>query len=92
MPASSLATYTFQMRQDDFSVQVSCDQDPKFWFRLEQGQGEDIITDFFLGGFDPALGGDLLNMCYKKISRSQRLTSCSATFFRPDRRSGCRQH
>ena len=70
MPTLSLATCTFQTRQDDFSVQVSCDQDPKFWFRLEGSQSEDIITDFFLGGFDSALGGDLLAMCYKKIGRT----------------------
>jgi hypothetical protein len=70
MPTPSLAKCTFQTRQDDFSSQVSCGQDPKFWFRLEESQGEDIITDFFLGGFDPALGGDLLTMCYKIVGRT----------------------
>jgi hypothetical protein len=70
MPTPSLATCTFQTRQDDFSAQVSCDQDPKFWFRLEESQGEDTITDFFIGGFDPSLGGDLLTMCYRKIGRT----------------------
>ena len=60
---------TFRIRQDEFSVQVSCDQDPKFWFRLEVTAGSDHITDFFLGSFDPALAGDLLAMCYAKIGR-----------------------
>jgi hypothetical protein len=70
MPPLSLATHTFRTRQDDFSTQVSCDQDPKFWFRLEESQGGDIISDFFLGAFDPALGSDLLTVCYKKIGRT----------------------
>lgn len=61
------STYTFNTRNDDFSFQVSCDQDPKFWFRLEQGANCDRITDFFLGAFDSTLGGDLLEACYKKI-------------------------
>lgn len=69
MPTPSLIGYTFQARRDDFSEQVSCGQDPKFWFRLEVSKDEDAITDFFLGGFDPILGGDLLTMCYKKIGR-----------------------
>jgi hypothetical protein len=60
---------TFDVRHDDFSAQVSCKQDPKFWFRVELAGGEDHITDFFLGSFDPALGGDLLAMCYAKVSR-----------------------
>ena len=65
----SIRNCTFKVQQDDFSIQVSCDQDPKFWFRLEIGEGQDRITDFFLGVFYPALGGDLLALCYNKIAR-----------------------
>jgi hypothetical protein len=63
---------TFRARRDDFSVQISCHQDPKFWFRLEEKQERDHISDFFLGNFDPALAGDLLAMCYQTIGRSPR--------------------
>lgn len=72
MPALSPFVCTFQVRRDDFSAQVSCDQDTKFWFRLEETHERDDITDFFLGGFDPALAGDLLAMCYKSIGRPPR--------------------
>jgi hypothetical protein len=72
MPAFPPLSCTFQVRHDDFSVQVSCKQDTKFWFRLEQAHEQDNITDFFLGGFDPALAGDLLAMCYKSIGRPPR--------------------
>lgn len=41
-----------------------------FWFRLEQEPNCDKVTDFFLGAFDPTLGGDLLEACYKKIGRN----------------------
>ena len=60
---------TFKVRNDDFSMQVSCDQDSMFWFRLEIAGAQDHITDFSLGAFDPALGGDLLAMCYDRIGR-----------------------
>jgi hypothetical protein len=69
MPALSPFVCTFQVRRDDFSAQVSCDQDTKFWFRLEETHERDDITDFFLGGFDPTLAGDLLAMCYRSIGR-----------------------
>src|ERR1700748_1772628 len=60
---------TFKLRSDDSSEQISCDQDPKFWFRVESFDTRDDITDFFLGRFDPALGGDLLILCYKTLDR-----------------------
>jgi hypothetical protein len=69
MSALSLSTDMFKIRRDDFSAQVSCDPDPKFWFRLEVAQDGDKITDFFLGAFDPSLGGDLLTICYKKVAK-----------------------
>ena len=69
MSNPSPSTCTFQTRHDDFSKQVSCDQDRKFWFRLEAAQGCDTITDFFLGNFDSDVGGDLLAICYRKINR-----------------------
>jgi hypothetical protein len=80
------STCTFRVRHDDFSAQVSCDQDPKFWFRLEVADDCDNITDFFLGAFDPNLGGDLLAMCYKKVVRSprQRLVFGDILSSRPD--------
>jgi hypothetical protein len=69
MSTLSLSTSAFQIRRDDFSAQVSSDDDPKFWFRLEEAQGGDNITDFFLGAFDPSLGGELLAICYKKAEK-----------------------
>ena len=75
MSTPSLSTCTFRARYDEFSSQVSCEQDSKFWFRLEAAEGRDNVTDFFLGAFDPGLGGDLLTMCYKKLGKipQQRL-------------------
>jgi hypothetical protein len=64
------SNYTFRIRTDDFSVQVSCDQDRRFWFRLEVATEEDRVTDFCLGAFDPDLGGDLLEVCYKMHARA----------------------
>jgi hypothetical protein len=58
-----------RVRRDDFSVQVSCDDDQKFWFRLESTDGADLVTDFTIGSFDSKLGGDLLAMCFDKIGR-----------------------
>jgi hypothetical protein len=69
MSAVPLSNRTFQVRRDQVSAQVSCDQDPKFWFRVESTDERDKITDFFLGTFDAALGGDLLSICYSKIAR-----------------------
>jgi hypothetical protein len=69
MSVLSLSPDMFKIRRDDFSAQVSCDHDPKFWFRLEVTQDGDKITDFLLGAFDPSLGGDLLAICYNKIAK-----------------------
>jgi hypothetical protein len=63
---------TFRLRSDEFSDQVSCDQDAKFWFRLEASEDSDNITDFFLGGFDDTLAGDLLTHCYKTLGRAPK--------------------
>jgi hypothetical protein len=68
----SYLNYTFGAQLDDFSNQIFCDQDPKFWFRLEGTNTLDNITDFFLGGFDPALGGDLLILCYRTLNREPK--------------------
>src|SRR5580704_12465458 len=69
MAPLSPSTWTFQVRHDDFSTQVSCDQDRMFWFRLEVAEGRDNITDFSLGAFDSSFGGDLLAACYKKAGK-----------------------
>jgi hypothetical protein len=69
MSVLSLSPDMFKIRRDDFSAQVSCDRDPKFWFRLEVTQDADKITDFLLGAFDPSLGGDLLTICYAKVAK-----------------------
>jgi hypothetical protein len=65
--------YTLRIRSDDFSDQISCDEDKNFWFRIENAGDCDTITDFFLGGFDPALAGDLLVECYRKLNRKPRV-------------------
>ena len=66
---AALSVGMFNLRRDDFSAQVSCDHDPKFWFPLEVAQDGDKITDFSFGAFDPSLGGDLLTICYKKLAK-----------------------
>jgi hypothetical protein len=67
MSSQPSLNYTFRTRVDDFAKFVSCDQDHKFWFRLEALENTDNITDFFLGAFDPELGGELLVACYRKL-------------------------
>jgi hypothetical protein len=66
----SPSTCTFQVRHDQVSTQVSCEQDHKFWFRLEVANSRDSITDFSLGAFDSGIGGDLLALCYKKADKT----------------------
>jgi hypothetical protein len=68
MTKLSPSTYTFKVRRDQVSTQVSCEQDHKFWFRLEVAEGRDNITDFSLGAFDSSSGGDLLAACYKEAA------------------------
>ena len=69
MATRSPSNCTFQIRRDDVSTQVSCDEDLKFWFRLEAAEGRDHITDFSLGAFDLGIGGDLLARCYKEAGK-----------------------
>jgi hypothetical protein len=69
MSALPRSSWTFQVRRDQVSDQVSCDQDAKFWFRVESAEDRDNITDFSLGAFDSSLGGDLLVLCYSKIAK-----------------------
>ena len=69
MADPSPSTCTFQVRHDDFSTQVSCEQDHMFWFRVEVAEGRDNITDFSLGAFDSGIGGDLLAACYKTAGK-----------------------
>jgi|ERR1700733_3083363 len=70
MSALPLSGWTFKVRRDQVSDQVSCDQDAKFWFRMESAEDRDNITDFSLGAFDSTLGGDLLALCYSKIAKT----------------------
>lgn len=72
MPDLSAFNLTFRSRSDEFSDQISCDQDSRFWFRLEASEDSDIITDFFLGGFDTALSGDLLAHCYRTLGKTPK--------------------
>lgn len=57
----------FVVRRDAFSAQVSYEGDGRFWFRLERSEGEDRITDFFPGRFDPARSGEVLALCYRAL-------------------------
>jgi hypothetical protein len=65
MPAS-LDRLNFSSRVDEFSVQISCAEDPRFWLRLEP-IAVPKITDFFLGEFPPETGAELLARCFKLI-------------------------
>jgi hypothetical protein len=67
---SPIPRSTFQVRRDQVSYQVSCDEDAKFWFRMESAEDHDNITDFSLGAFDHSVGGDLLVLCYSKIAKT----------------------
>lgn len=62
-------TLSLRVRIDGFSLQVSRDEDPRFWFRLEPSAGQDTITDFSTGAADPALGGHFLWNCYVLLGR-----------------------
>jgi hypothetical protein len=53
-----------QATADQFSYKVSAPADRFFWFRLEREQDRDVITDYFLGGFDEEIAGRLLIECY----------------------------
>lgn len=61
---------SFQLREDDFSYQISSTKDPRFWFRLEKrSDKKEVITDYFLGNAEEAYGGLLLTECYRALNR-----------------------
>jgi hypothetical protein len=51
---------------DGFSVQISCTEDPRFWFRMVPTPVPKI-TDFLLGEFPPETSAELLARCCKRI-------------------------
>ena len=67
-----------QSRLDDFSYQVSADNDAIFWFRLEREPDRDVITDFSLGGISETLAATALIACYAFL----RLTPKNIMVFR----------
>ena len=61
---------SFRVQEDDWSFQISCVLDNRFWFRLEKSpKPVDVITDYFLGEFESSLGGPLLAECYRTLGR-----------------------
>jgi hypothetical protein len=67
-----------QSRLDDFSYQVSANNDAIFWFRLEREPDRDVITDFFLGSISETLAATALIACYGFL----RLTPKNVMVFR----------
>ncbi len=67
-----------QSRLDDFSYQVSADNDAIFWFRLEREPDRDVITDFLLGSISETLAATALIACYAFL----RLTPKNVMVFR----------
>jgi hypothetical protein len=67
-----------QSRLDDFSYQVSADNDRIFWFRLEREPDRDVITDFLLGSISENLAATALIACYGFL----RLTPRKVMVFR----------
>ena len=72
------STCTFQVRHDDFSTQVSCEQDRMFWFRLEVAEGRDNITDFSLGAFATLA---LAAISLQRVTRRPANYLSAASFF-----------
>lgn len=56
-----------QTRSDDFSYQVSAENDQRFWFRLERKLNRDVITDFNPGSLHHDDAGAALTMCYEHL-------------------------
>lgn len=46
------ADHGFSVRSDDYSLQISRPDDERFWLRIEQADGDLIITDFFAGALN----------------------------------------
>jgi hypothetical protein len=65
MPAS-LDRLNFSSQVDEFSVQISCAEDPRFWLRLAP-VAVSKITDFSLGEFPSEASAELLARCFKLI-------------------------
>ena len=69
---------TLRTRIDDYSYQVSAEEDGRFWFRLEREDDRDIITDFFIGSAPEETAADLLADCYRTLG----LTPAMVVVFR----------
>lgn len=58
---------TLQKTTDDFSYQVSAQDDRRFWFRLERQPDRDIITDYFVGSLPHEEAVSLFTECYRLL-------------------------
>jgi hypothetical protein len=67
-----LAKYTFSTRVDEGSVQISCEEDPRFWFRMVPTAIQNV-TDFYLGAFPKDGGALLLKKCFDLVDHARDL-------------------
>jgi hypothetical protein len=63
----------FRSRTDDFSHQISADNDKRFWFRVERHVDQDVITDFFLGSVPEEQASSVLLACYDHLAITPQL-------------------
>jgi hypothetical protein len=70
MDTRSMSKYTLSTKVNDSSIQISCKQDPRFWFRMCPTTIQNV-TDFNLGAFPPDVGGLLLRRCFDIVDRTE---------------------
>ncbi|HVX15600.1 MAG TPA: hypothetical protein VHC22_30720 [Pirellulales bacterium] len=56
-----------QSTTDDFSYQVSAENDDRFWFRLERHADRDVVTDYCLGSVENDRAASVLLNCYQHL-------------------------
>lgn len=59
-------------RIDEFSYQVSAENDRMFWFRLERRPDRDVITDFSVGTVARLRAASALRLCYSHLGLAPR--------------------
>lgn len=69
-----MGSLPLKARVDCGSFQVSAPSDARFWFRLERGDGCDVITDFFVGAQPEQRGAELLALCYQALGLRPQAT------------------
>lgn len=76
----------WQVRADDFSVQVSSAHDDRFWVRIERPMGPELrITDFNRSRALPAAAADALAMALSEVDGTEMCTRLVFCDIAPER-------